>query len=138
MGLTKWGNNRVYTRECRGLFGGATTFARHRSLLANGLCYLVRVYGIPTVDGMKDTRTRFLALKWPHEPGRIVEHLEAFKRRLTKLRELDVIQDSDDYSSIINGMRKAIKESIVQAGGEERGRTGWGCYRSSSSKRLRS
>ena len=91
-----------------------------RPCLSQALAYLIRVYGMPNVDSLKITRDKFLALKWVSEPGRILEWLEAYKRRLDKLMEMKVLTKEDDFSPIVNSFRKAIKQSIIEAGGEEK------------------
>ena len=91
-----------------------------RPCLSQALAYLVRVYGMPNPDSLKITRDKFLALKWVSEPGKILEWLEAYKRRLDKLLEIKVLTKEDDFSPIVNSFRKAIKQSIVEAGGEEK------------------
>ena len=91
-----------------------------RPCLSQALAYLVRVYGMPNVDSLKITRDKFLALKWVSEPGRILEWLEAYKRRLDKLIEIQVLTEGDDFSTIVNSFRKSIKQSIVEAGGDEK------------------
>ena len=70
---------------------------------------------MPNVDSLKITRDKFLALKWVSEPGRILEWLEAYKRRLDKLLEMKVLTKEDDFSSIVNSFRKA-KGSLKKNG----------------------